>query len=405
MIPHKVYKRQLSAIIMMQRATISLKISFSTELVETMKEFSQATKFACDYAAKNKISSWKTLHQKIYYEIRRFSKLPSQLCCKAIKFAIEARRACRYRKINFNKELSIQYDQRSYSFDFSGKCSLSTIKGRQKHVIPIPKYYLDTYKDWDICGATLSKRGKDMFLNVTVTKDIKCQTSPTPKILGIDLGINNLATTSDAKFFKGVKHHIAKFQRLRAKLQSKGTKSAKKHLKRISGRQRQFMRSLNHEISKSIVSRMQAGDIIVVEDLHSIKRDKGRNMNRLLSNWSFFQLRQFVEYKATRRAILFVTVSPEYTSKTCSRCHEINSIRPNNAGFFKCMNCGYSCNADLNASYNLRGRVNAVRNTLGLFVNQPIVLSPAGDGHRFAKSKPRVAGFSSDKPTALAVGD
>lgn len=374
---------------MMQRATISLKVPTSPELLETMKEFSIATKFACDYAAKNKISSWKTLHQKLYYEIRAFSKLPSQLCCKAIKSAIETRKACKYRKIDFNKELAIQYDQRSYSVDFSGKCSLSTIKGRTKFLLNIPKYCLDTYGDWDICSATLSKRGKDLFLNITISKEILCQTNSNPKIVGVDLGINNVATTSDAKFFKGIKNHIAKFQRLRGKLQSKGTKSARKHLKKLSGRQKRFMRSLNHEISRSIVSRVNEGDIIVMEDLHGIRtRRKGRIMNRLLSTWSFFQLRQFIEYKASRKGVVFVTTSPAYTSRMCSRCHEIYSVRPNNAGFFKCLNCGYSCNADLNASYNLRGRVNAVRNTLGLFVNQPIV-----------------AGFSSDKPTALAVGN
>jgi transposase len=112
-------------------------------------------------------------------------------------------------------------------------------------------------------------------------------------------------------------------------------------------------------------------------------------MNRLLSNWAFFQLRQFIDYKAGRNGVVVVTISPEYTSKMCSRCHEISSIRPGNVGFFKCLNCGYSCNADLNASFNIRGRVDAVRNTFGLFVNQPIV---AGGYH------------PGGKPTASAVG-
>jgi predicted transposase len=249
---------------MMHRATISIKIpqSASHQLLETMREFSKAAKFAYDYAAKNKISSWKILHQRVYREIRTFSRLPSQLCCKAIKFAIETRKSCKYRNVDFNRELTIQYDQRSYSFDFSGKCSLSTTSGRVKHDLSIPRYYLNTYADWIIGGATLSKRGKDILLNVTVSKEIT-DVLPTSdsKVLGVDLGINNLAVTSDGKFFNGVRVHIAKLQRLRSKLQSKGTKSAKKHLKRLSGRQKRFMRSVNHEVSRHIVSRVNAGDL------------------------------------------------------------------------------------------------------------------------------------------------
>jgi IS605 OrfB family transposase len=132
---------------------------------------------------------------------------------------------------------------------------------------------------------------------------------------------------------------------------------------------------------------MNAGDIIVMENLHGIKsRRRGKTLNRLLSGWSFFQLRQFVEYKALRKGEVFMAVPAHYSSRECSRCHEICSERPGNAGFLHCLNCDYSCNADLNASFNLRDRADAVRNVLGLFVNQPIV-----------------AESSSDKPTTLTV--
>ena len=134
------------------------------------------------------------------------------------------------------------------------------------------------------------------------------------------------------------------------------------------------MRSINHEVSKHIVSRINAGDIIVMENLYGIrKKRRGRTLNRLLSNWAFFQLRQFIEYKTMKKGAFFVTVPPHYTSKTCSRCNNISSRRPNNAGFFRCLNCGYSCNADLNASFNLRKQTKALLNVCGLPVNQPIV--------------------------------
>ncbi|MEW5996103.1 MAG: transposase [Candidatus Micrarchaeota archaeon] len=360
---------------MLVQATMRLKVPASDQLIETMREFSRVAQFAYDYARANKIKSWKTLHQKLYRELRSRFKLTSQLTCKAIKSALETKKGCKNRKVDFSRELAIQYDQRSYSFDFSGKCSLSTLNGRYKCKLFIPEYYMEAYRDWEIRSATLSKSGKELFLNVVVTKEVEPgKGSLGSKVVGIDVGINNLATTSEGQFFRGVKHHIARIQRLRSALQSKGTKSARKHLGKLKGRQARFMRSINHLVSKKIVSGLGAGDIIVMENLRGIRaKRRGRELNKLLSTWAFGQLKSFMEYKAVGKGIVFVTVPPAYSSQACSRCHELLSIRPRNAGFFKCLNCGYSCNADLNASFNLREQANALRNVLGPSVNRPIV--------------------------------
>lgn len=369
---------------------MKLKVPYSKSIVQTMQEFSKATQYAYDFARDNKIRSWKILHQRTYANIRNFSKLGSQLCCKSIKTALETKRGCKNRKADFSKELAIQYDQRSYSFDFSGKCSLSTIDGRVKFIINIPEYYLRTYSDWSITSATLCRIGKELYLNVVVAKDINPSISDlNPQIIGIDVGINNLAATSNKQIFKGVKRHIAKIQRLRSILQSKGTKSSKRHLKRLRGRQTRFMKAENHRISAQIVRSVNAGDIIIMEDLRGIRKgNRGKELNRLLSNWAFNQFKNFVEYKVVRKGGIFATIPAHYSSKTCSRCHELHTVRPNNAGFFRCLNCRYSCNSDLNASFNLRNRANAWRNALRAAVSQPIV------------------GFysDSDKPTNLFVG-
>ena len=128
-----------------------------------------------------------------------------------------------------------------------------------------------------------------------------------------------------------------------------------------------------------------------MEDLQGIRnKRRGKALNKLLSNWAFAQLKNFIEYKCIRKGAFFVAVPPHYSSKTCSRCDETFSLRPKKAGFFKCLICGYSCNADLNASFNLRKRTDALRNVRGLLVNQPIVAESVHS--------------SSDKPTTLVVG-
>jgi transposase len=88
-----------------------------------------------------------------------------------------------------------------------------------------------------------------------------------------------------------------------------------------------------------------------MENLKGIRKlNRGKRMNYLISNWSFYQLQRFIQYKAERKGIEIVKVSPRYTSQICSKCGNLGS---RSKGFFSCSHCGYSLNADLNASLNL----------------------------------------------------
>jgi len=272
--------------------------------------------------------------------------------------------------------MTIRYDHRSFSIK-NNVVSLSSMKGRIKIPIKIPTYF-NKYKDYEVRCANLFIRKNKMFLNIVVAKEVDANNDfcDNGKIVGVDFGINNIAVTSEKQFFKGVNDRLNRFQKLRSSLQSKGTKSAKRHLKRLSGRQKRFMTDVNHCISKRIVGNLDKGDTIVLEILKGIRnKNRGKTMNRLLSNWSFYQLNSFIKYKSVQRGIQIIEVSPRYTSKTCSRCREVYSERPKHRGFFKCLHCGYTSNADLNASFNIRNRLKLLVNSRGLFVNKPIVAS------------------------------
>ena len=107
----------------------------------------------------------------------------------------------------------------------------------------------------------------------------------------------------------------------------------------------------NHNISKQIVNNFD-GHTIVVENLKGIRKlRKGKRMNYWLHNWSFFQLQNFIQYKAIRKGIKVIKVNPFHTSQTCSKCGNPGS---RSKGFFVCAPCGYSLNADLNASVKNR---------------------------------------------------
>lgn len=175
-------------------------------------------------------------------------------------------------------------------------------------------------------------------------------------MLAVDVGENNLATTSNGTIHGGgkLKYERDKFLARRRKLQSNGSRSAKRCLKRISGRERRHVKETNHKVSKFIVEEavLVGAKVIILEDLTNIrKRIKGNKRTRSrLHRWSWHELQQFVEYKAHAKGIATVYVNPAYTSQTCSKC---DCLGLRHKHLFKCSNCGSHQHSDCNAAINL----------------------------------------------------
>jgi len=144
-----------------------------------------------------------------------------------------------------------------------------------------------------------------------------------------------------------------------------GSKSAKKHLKRIRQKQSRFSRDTNHVISKRLVATAaHSRKALALEDLKGI-RDRAetvfgrgnksacRQMRWLMGNWAFDQLRQFLSYKAEAAGIPLVSVDPRNTSRTCSRCGHCEKANRKSQAKFLCLQCGFETNADSNAAVNI----------------------------------------------------
>ncbi len=164
--------------------------------------------------------------------------------------------------------------------------------------------------------------------------------------------MNTLAVTSDGEFFGSVKQQRVRWERLVADLQSKGTRAARRKLQRASGTWKRFMTWVNHNVSKRIVEKLSEGDVLVMEDLTYIRQTA--EYNKWVHKWSFRELQQFLEYKATLKGVRVVYVRPHYTSKGCNRCHSRHTSR--HRGFFECHTCGYILNSDLNGARNIAQR-------------------------------------------------
>lgn len=332
------------------RATAKIKITTTSEITETIKVYTKGLQFCVDTAWQNKITNNIKLHPFVYPTLKKYG-LQSQLAIACIKQACGMVKKAKTKPV-INK-CSMRYNfPRSASFK-NNVLSLATIKGRVKVPFTIPDCYKE-YFTWDVTESLLriDKKGRCFFL-FTFSKEVTAKISDVQnRVLGIDLGVNNLAVTSDSRFYNSakVKQFKRKFKYLRGKLQAKGTRSTKRLLKKLSGKEHRFMAWTNHNISKNIVSNFN-GNKIVMEDLKGIRKQRrGKRINYWISNWSFYQLQSFIQYKAERKGIEVVRVKPNYTSQICSKCGKLGSRF---SASFVCCQCGYSLNADLNASRNL----------------------------------------------------
>ena len=328
-------------------ATIKLKLPYNNAILETMKQYSYSANKVVDFGWNIKTNDKRELHDLTYYKIRKETQLPAQLVCSSRDKAVEVLKSISRKNSNkpvMKEFLTIRYDARSFNL----KCiknkyyvSLSTINGRLKIPVEIPEYYWK-YLDYKVCSADLIlDKKRRFFLNIVMSREVNTM-DPSNNVVGIDLGINNMAVTSQKKFFNSsqVKRKKIKFKHLKAKLQAKGTKSAKKLLKKVSGREKRFMVWVNHNISKQIVNRVEEGTI-VMEKLKDIRRAKVKKSFKFwLHNWSFYQLQNFIEYKAVRNGIKVVKVNPRNTSKKCSNCGNLGS---RSRSFFKCKNTSSIC--------------------------------------------------------------
>ena len=375
--------------------TVKVALPYDNALLQTAIAFNRACQLVLDYGSQAKTFNKNKLNRETYRRVRAaVPNLPSALVQTARDEASEMLKRNRFTR-TLKKRLTIRYDKRTFKFyPESRRVSLTTVFGRLNFNF---KHYphLSRWKG-EYTNAQLLIRGKmRIFLNVQVeVPDVASDVSEDSAVLGIDRGIRNIVACSDNSFFNS-KHLRAvkgRYQYLRHRLQHVGTRSAKRKLKLLAGGERRFVLNVNHQISKAIV--LKPFNIFAVEQLIDLKKKRnGKRFNSKLGSWSFAQLQYLLQYKAEEAGKMVVTVNPRHTSQRCSRCGYTDRSNRNGA-WFKCGNCGFELDADLNASRNiaLLGRSQLSR----LFVNAPNV----------APDEPIPTGMVDDsyKPTPLRDG-
>jgi putative transposase len=372
---------------MTQVLTVSCKLKVSqsqaAKLDATLEAFGQALNWV-NQNTPEKVANAVKLQSLCYREIRARFGLSSNLAQQVCRRLAGARKVAQQknRPVKAFKGGFATYDARIFSFrEKDWSVSLTTVEGRERFELAIGRYQRERLAGSNPKSATLVKR-KDGSYSIQIC--VEAEPSPpqrTGRVLGVDLGRTDIAHTSDGDNWNGqqlnkVRDH---YSRLRAVLQrkaSKGTRSSRRRcrelLQRLSGKERRFQTWVNHRISKAIVSRAKAtNSAIALEDLTGIRKrvnqqPRSKAERRRANSWAFYQLRQFLEYKARAAGVSLILVPPAYTSQTCHRCLHIHpeqgkSYRSGKS--FKCGHCGWEGDADLNGA-----------NVIALFgavVNQP----------------------------------
>jgi IS605 OrfB family transposase len=268
--------------------------------------------------------------------------------------------------IAFRAGAAQPYDERCLTWQYdAGTVSVWTTAGRLKGVrFTGSADQLKVLREYRKGESDLLERDGEFYLLATCEVPEADINEAPVEFLGVDLGIVNIATACDGTMLAGrrLNRYRARQLKLRAKLQKKGTKSAKRLLKKRARRERRFAADTNHVISKRIVAEAERTSRgIALEDLQGIRtRARLRKPQRAaVHSWAFAQLGQFLEYKARRAGVPLVYVDPAYTSQTCSECQYVDKRNRASQARFQCRSCGVVAHADLNASRNIarKGKV------------------------------------------------
>ena len=331
---------------------------------------------ACDYISqvaweKQTFGQFK-LHHLTYNAAKERFGLSAQVVVRCIAKVVDSYKLDKKKQRTFKPHGAISYDDRILTYKVQkSQVSIWLLGEKKRQEIPF------------VCGERQQEllqtrqgesdlalvKGK-WFLLATCNVEELEPSDTSGGTLGVDFGIAEIAVTSDGKSYSGdkVKALRRKLRSHRARLQSCGTKSAKRRLKKAAKRQERFVRNSNHVISKELVRDAKASKkALALEDLTGIK-ERSKRLNKemrwQMGNWAFAQLRSFVEYKAQVAGVVCVTVDPRNTSRTCSVCGHCEKANRKSQKHFRCLSCGHSDNADANAALNISKRA---------LVNAPIV--------------------------------
>ncbi|WP_299236417.1 RNA-guided endonuclease InsQ/TnpB family protein [Natronomonas sp.] len=363
---------------MEKRRTVPVKLNVGSDdsslLRDTVDEFLWAANYVTRHAFEGEyITTSKTaLHDDTYEDVRDETPLHSNHVQAARNKAAEACKSV-VEKCKQGKKASMPhftsphlvYDHRTATFH-DGYVSLATTDGRIEADYVLPDEKRDTphadyffSDEYETTGAELHYTNGNWMLHIHCKKEVE---SDTPEqdatenqqtVLGVDLGVNNLAVASTGTFWTGDEfdHWRREYEKRRGDLQEHGTRWAHETMQGVGRKEEGRFKITLHRISNELVAEARDHEcsVIAFEDLTDIRERTGASWGH---KWAFNRLYEYIEYKATAYDIEVDQVPPKNTSRRCSTC---GFTHPDNreGEEFDCQKCGYENHAGYNAAKNI----------------------------------------------------
>ncbi|MFB7832316.1 RNA-guided endonuclease InsQ/TnpB family protein [Streptomyces sp. NPDC056056] len=354
-------------------------------LAATLRACNRAANHASSVAFAKGLKRRNVLQREVYFALKADYDLGAQPAVRVVKKVCDAyatlkgtikagnlgregskrRVRAESKPIVFREDAAQPFDDRILTWNLDARTvSIWTVAGRIKHIPFVCSQQAMELLASRRGESDLVMRDGMFFLIATVDVPEPEQREPVG-FLGVDMGIVNIATTSDGEVMagRGLNRHRRRHRDLRQKLQRKRTKSAKRALKRLRRREARHAANTNHIIAKHLVTtaeRTSRG--IALEDLSGIRQrvTAKKDQRTRLHSWAFAQLGTFVAYKARRAGVPVVFVDPRNTSRQCSECRHTHRANRVTQARFVCRSCGTVLHADHNGSRNIAHRGDAV---------------------------------------------
>lgn len=365
---------------------MSLIISLMEEYRDVVNEASKV-----QFSDLKNLSALRKFHNKFYYPAReKFPKVPSQVIIKAEQECLSTYKVIRSNKHKITspfkkKNLSLRLDKRLYSHVKGDKYKIKiTTKERKKEfqIVLYPKLE-GLMSQYNFVDPLLFVR--DGKLMISLTFDTAIEPLKTTLCLGVDLGIRRVAACSDGRLIIDKKFNKEKrnLRYIKRCLQSKGTKSSRKHLKKLRNKERNKNKNQTHLVANEILK--TSANLISLENLKGIKAKKHKNQNKnAISQVPFFELRRVLTYKAKNMGKSVCLVSPAYTSQIDS----VSGIREGERrGVRFYAKSGMVYDADINAAINIARRSKHPISQGNLLDGQGVVSRPIACKTHLEKSE------------------
>jgi putative transposase len=247
--------------------------------------------------------------------------------------------------------------------------SIKTSKTSQLEGLKIKRY-----------TVTLDPTGR-YYLSLMVDDPNIQPLEPTGAVVGIDMGVADLAITSDgykypkfntpyldhkvveaqSKFSKRKQRALVRVRQwnhnhkdTKMELEDysnwqKAQKQKARYQAKIANKRKDYLHKITTELVKSY-------DVIVIEDLKTKNLLKNHHLAKSITNNSWYLFREMLEYKCKWYGKQLVVVKPNYTSQICSNCGYHSGKKPLDVREWTCPNCGTHHDRDINASINILNR-------------------------------------------------